>query len=268
MAIFSRRDVVQHCVQHMVRSVETCQTCDDPYPHFYIENFFPAEIYGRILELLPETSLYGHEAEYRHFDKNGQPNRFNLELASENVAQLSAPAREFWLGIRDAMGSPLLKQAVFRQLARGLAIRFGIAPEEAAQAPGYPRPILMRELAGYRIKPHPDTRRKVVTFQVALPADESQVDLGTSLFQLSLSPLTLRDEFPGFRRVGRYPFLPNSAFAFAVINGLRLRSWHGRETLPEGCGIRNSLLSVYYGAPEDANAEIIAEQYQPLRRAA
>lgn len=269
MAISNRRtDVARTCVPHMVARVEACHVCDAPYPHFYLQDFFPGEIYARILEQLPETSLYSREAEYRHTDKTGTPNRFSLELLQSHLEPLSARARELWLGIRDAMGSPVLKQAVFRKLSGGLALRLGIPPREAAETPGYPRPILMRELAGYRIKPHPDTRRKVITFQVALPADDHQVDLGTSLFKLSLNPLSLRNEFPGFQRVGRYPFLPNSVFAFSVLNNLRLRSWHGRETLPPGSGVRNSLLSVYYGAPEDANAEIVAEQYATRRQAA
>jgi hypothetical protein len=70
------------------------------------------------------------------------------------------------------------------------------------------QPVLYIDRDGYRIKPHPDTRKKVVTIQLYCPPDATQEHLGTSLYKAS---------FKGLLHVGSYclepvktiPFLPN-----------------------------------------------------------
>ena len=70
---------------------------------------------------------------------------------------------------------------------------------------------LVRDTEDYRIKPHPDGLNKLVTLQFYLPADESQLDLGTSLF------IRHRGLLGGsFEEVKRFTFKPNSAYAFPV----------------------------------------------------
>jgi hypothetical protein len=54
-------------------------------------------------------------------------------------------------------------------------------------------------------------------------------------------------------------FLPNTAYAFSVLNTFRLKSWHGRSTIPASLGERNSILNIWYAKPEDANTELIDE---------
>jgi hypothetical protein len=66
-------------------------------------------------------------------------------------------------------------------------------------------------------------------------------------------------------------FLPNTAYAFAVLNTFRLKSWHGRTAIPAGLGDRNSILNIWYARVEDANAELAEEVGrfdQPVQRRA
>jgi hypothetical protein len=53
-----------------------------------------------------------------------------------------------------------------------------------------------------------------------------------------------------FQKVKQFPFAPNSGYAFVVSNSLRRKSWHGREVLPPGAGVRNSLLNLYFATNE------------------
>lgn len=53
-----------------------------------------------------------------------------------------------------------------------------------------------------------------------------------------------------FRKVKQFPFLPNTGYAFAVSNSLGKKSWHGRETVPSGIGVRNSIITFYFASDE------------------
>src|SRR5262249_6971864 len=147
-------------------------------------------------------------------------------------------------------------------LAPGLSYRYAIDPRQAAELPGFALPELFHETSGYTIKPHPDTRRKVVTMQIALPKDASQRDLGTEFYQRSRNPLSLTRPPRGFTIAKRMEFLPNSAYAFSVLNTFRLKSWHGRSTIPDRAGERNSILNIWYEKASDANGDLIEENRQ------
>jgi hypothetical protein len=76
--------------------------------------------------------------------------------------------------------------------------------------------------------------------QMYLPEDTSQLDLGTSLF------VRHRRLLGGtFEEVKRFPFRPNSAYAFAVSDSPQRTSWHGRERLTGFAGVRNTLMVLF-----------------------
>ena len=125
--------------------------------------------------------------------------------------------------------------------------------------PGFALPELFHESSGYRIKPHPDTRKKLVTMQIALPEDDNLTHMGTEFYRRSLRPGDWMREPRGFEVVKTMPFLPNTAYAFIVLNTMRLKSWHGRSTLTSASEVRNTLLNIWYQKAEHANTEIIAE---------
>ena len=70
----------------------------------------------------------------------------------------------------------------------------------------------------------------------------------------------------------QFAFRPNSGYAFVVNNTLWKRSWHGRERLPEGAGVRNTLLNTFYSEPRDEFTGYLPDEPAgdavPLRRAA
>jgi hypothetical protein len=101
----------------------------------------------------------------------------------------------------------------------------------------------VKDLGGYEIAPHRDTRSKIVTMQFYLPEDMSKADLGTAVYRQRFFRLknlvSLKNRF---ETVKQFSFAPNSGYAFAVGQ----RSWHGRETVPMASGERNSLMLIYY----------------------
>jgi hypothetical protein len=256
-----RRDICAQAVQHMVRAVEQTPAESDPFPHFIVRGIFPEGIYSELLAQLPEPDMYEPFAYEKH-STDGASNRGRFQLVDARMEKLEGRTRSFWFGLRDALGAPEFKAAVFGKLRAGLAFRLGTSEAEAARTPGYPLPELFRETKGYAIKPHPDTRRKVVTMQIALPWDESQQHLGTEFYRRSLNPLHLFREPRGFEIVKQAPFLPNTAYAFSVINALTLKSWHGRTTLGADAGVRNTILNIWYAKASDANPDLVERYYR------
>jgi hypothetical protein len=242
----------QRVVDHTVQAIGATRVENDPFPHIAVHSFLPPEVYAAAVERhLP--------AEHYEAFAHGYKNRERLRLDGESLRRLPPADQTFWFSVRSGLGSVELKRATFEKFAAALATRFGCEPGEVAGLDGFALPELYRETEGYSIKPHPDTRKKVVTMQISLARDEAQADLGTEFYRLSLNPARWSREFKGFEMVRRMPFAPNSGYAFVVFNTLQVRSWHGRSELPRGCGIRDSLLNIWYAKPEHGNRELVDE---------
>ena len=222
---------------------------EDPYPHFYATDFLPWDIYHQLLENMPMQSLYDSTS-IQHILADGTNSRLNLVLSEKVISTMSHNQSAIWHSIHTILQSEELKYTIYKKLSLGLARRYSIPETKVEEIKTYPKAILFRETRGYYIKPHPDTRKKVITFQLALPKDDSQKHLGTTMYKKSLLPSDMLTSPRGFTKEGQYPFIPNSAFSFVVTNSLLKRSWHGREALTAEDGIRNSLLNIYYTTPQ------------------
>ena len=253
-----RASVREQVMSHLLRRLDETNTCEAPYPHFWLREVFPADVYAQMLERLPVDEDFTAQKAERFYRQDGTSTRLQLPVLEHRLANLPSDNAEFWLGIHDVLHSTELKRAVYRKLAPGLMYRYGVPATEVEDLPGVPAPRFFRERDGYAIAPHPDTRRKVVTLQFALPEDRSQLDLGTGIYIRSLLPTDWIGQpsgFRGFRKVQQYPFEPNSAFAFSVLNSIGKKSWHGREKLDRDSGVRNSILTIYYATQADVDIE-------------
>ena len=215
----------------------------------YLEEVFPPDIYHRVLASLPPPELYVNASE--RYQTLGEPQyaRMLFPLTTTYLARLSVAQQEFWRGITAALTAAELRQAIFTKLAHDLAFRYGVPESQVGMLAGYARPVLYRETEGFEIPPHPDTRRKVVTMQWYLPADRTQLGLGTALYRRKLLSWPFGSWHHRFVKIKQFAFQPNSAYAFVVNNTLGKKSWHGREKLPADAGVRNTLQSTFYERP-------------------
>jgi hypothetical protein len=251
MAGVVQADLSATIENHLLRTITRTQAHQEPFSHIYFENVFPPDVYASILEHLPDPALYTALSEYKHKRADGVSTRDVLALDDAGVAKLPPIERELWQEITRALRSIELKMAIFRKLAPDLAYRFGVAQDTVEKIVAYPKPSLYRDLDGYEIPPHPDGRAKIVTMQFYLPRDRSQVELGTALYERHFHPVRGLYSWHGrFRKVKQFPFLPNTGYAFAVSNSLGRKSWHGRETVPSGIGVRNSIITFYFANDE------------------
>jgi hypothetical protein len=242
-------EVSSRVLEHLVRRVERTAALHEPFSHFYLEEALPADVYGELLRHLPDPALYRGSAERYHHGEAGGYVRLMLPLTPDGLAGMPAEAEPLWRGVAAALTAPELKRAVYTKLARDLAYRYGVSQSRAGELAGHSRPTLYRETEGFEIPPHPDTRKKVVTMHLYLPADRSQLGLGTALYRRRLLAWPLGDWRGRFAKVKQFAFQPNSGYAFVVNNTLTHKSWHGREKLPADAGVRNTLLNTFYEAP-------------------
>ena len=118
--------------------------------------------------------------------------------------------------MRRVLCSPEIAAALRAKLDEGFRIR-AKGSREGWPIPMLPRPVLYTDLDGYAIKPHPDTRRKVLTMQIYLPADDSQRELGTAIYKVSPMGVFAWKSY-GLAKEKTFPFLPNTGYAFVVIH--------------------------------------------------
>jgi hypothetical protein len=118
-----------------------------------------------------------------------------------------------------------------RRLAAPLQRRFGV---RFAKVGMYPIPILTRDIPGYLITPHTDTRWKGITVQLYLPRDRSTAHIGT-IFHEKLADGSLPKRT-------QMSFVPNSGYAFAVGTD----TWHSADPVGPEVRTRDSILLTYF----------------------
>jgi hypothetical protein len=232
-------DLTGDLIAHAVTSINAGDHFSHPFPHIVFRNFFPPDFY---------RDLVGHIPTEGYDPITGTGTRMALRLYGDNVQKIDPELREAWGAVSAMLTSAEVEKAIRKRLQDGLEIR---ARGDKVSSPDdlklVAKPVVYRDRDGYQIKPHPDTRKKVVTMQLYCPTDGSQEALGTTLYRASLK---------GLLHVGSYclepvktiPFLPNSGYAFVVLkayHSLTKMSWHGRPPIKTDQP-RMSILNTFY----------------------
>jgi hypothetical protein len=226
-------------VAQAVASIEAADHFSLPFPHIVFRNFFPTDFYRDLVRSIPTEG----------YDPiTGTGTRMALRLYGDNVERIDLELRSAWAAVSAMLTSKEVERAIRIKLNDGLEIRArGDKVPSADDLKLVAKPVVYRDRDGYQIKPHPDTRKKVVTMQLYCPADTSQEALGTTLYRASLK---------GLMHIGSYclepvktiPFLPNVGYAFVVLkayHSLTKMSWHGRPPIKTDQP-RISILNTFY----------------------
>jgi hypothetical protein len=225
---------------HIIAAVHAAPLEREPFCHIYMEGVIPAAFYAEMLRNLPAKDLYTPLNLRKWVRADGGSTRDQFYLTPENIAKLPRESAELWRSFVHAVSDGALKRAIFAKLAPDLADRFAMPEERVPDIDCVYEISLVRDTEDYRIKPHPDGLNKIVTMQCYLPENTDQIDLGTSLF------VRHRGLFGStFEEVKKFPFKPNSGYAFPVSDSPTRASWHGRERLTGFTGVRNTLMVLF-----------------------
>src|SRR5271166_6289613 len=219
-------------VRHGADSILAGTVTEKPYPRLMFKNFFANDVYRKLISSWPDID--------RYVDLNGARTRKQYTLWDRSVEAGDPERTALWRAVSHALSAPEIEAALRERLKRGLEIR-SKGSGEGWPVPMYPQPVLYADFDGYAIKPHPDTRRKVLTMAV-----------------YKISPMgVFAWKSYGLVKEKTAPFLPNTGFAFVVIHpkhSLLHSSWHGRETISiDNSKPRMTLLNIYYAKPPKAD---------------
>jgi hypothetical protein len=144
----------------LIAVIEGAPLETDPFPYLFLEGCFPADLYAELLEHLPEDDFYEPLIHKDSVRPDGSSPRIQASLSEERLALLPVGrSRELWTAVARAAQDRDVKLALLRKLEPGIRERFS-EPLEEIEA--WSRPALNRDVSGYKILPHPDTRAKVL----------------------------------------------------------------------------------------------------------
>jgi len=218
--------------QHLLGSIRAAREEREPFHHLELANVFPAELYASLLDAMPSRSDYrpmSGRAKYTRTDDGGT--RTKIDLFPELLRRLPAAKRKLWRLVGRALHSQAVLEAFRTRLAPGLERRFGAAYRDIAM---FPLATLLRDVPGYTIGIHPDTRWKGITVQFYLPRDRSITHIGTVFHR--------RTGNDSYERARQVEFAPNSGYAFAVGSD----SYHSVDTVGPEVRTRDSIILTYY----------------------
>ncbi|HEY1474627.1 MAG TPA: hypothetical protein VGF53_11150 [Pseudolabrys sp.] len=225
-----RRQAVERLSAFIAQSIDTARAVEKPFFHLEFDRVFPDDIYAQILALMPDASNY-RPMHGRSKVHDATPTRVKIDLFPEYIRNLPPEKRALWDVVGRALCSEPVKQTFIRCLAPGLSKRFGPA---FAKVGMYPIPILTRDIPGYLITPHTDTKWKGITVQLYLPKDDTNTDIGT-IFHERLPDGSMPKK-------AQMRFAPNTGYAFAVGTD----TWHSADPVHSRVKSRDSILLTYF----------------------
>jgi hypothetical protein len=230
-------------VRHGAESIRTGQLYEKPFPHLIFPNFFEEGLYNRLLTSWPDLD--------RYVDLNGARTRKQYTLWDRRVEAGDPERTALWRAVSDAVSAQEIQDALRERLDKGLRLRSN-GSGEGWPVPMHPQPVLYADFDGYAIKPHPDTRRKVLTVLIYMPENDDHPELGTAVYKISPMGVFHWKSY-GLVKEKVAPFKRNTGFAFVVIHpahNLLNTSWHGREVISiKNDKPRMTLLNTYYAKP-------------------
>jgi hypothetical protein len=163
---------------------------------------------------------------------DGTHTRVKIDVFPEYIRHLPPQKRAVWDIVGRALCSAPVRDAFIRRLKPALERRFGPGYAKTGM---YPIPVLTRDIPGYLITPHTDTRWKGITVQLYLPRDSSISHIGTIFHDK-------RADGGCGPKAKQMTFAPNTGYAFAVGTD----TWHSADPVGPEVKTRDSILLTYF----------------------
>jgi len=218
----------------IVGSIDKATASDAPFHHIVLDHVFPDDVYAAMLANMPDARDYRpmHGRSKGHDLADGTHTRVKIDLFPEYIRHLPPQKKPVWTIVGRALCSAAVRDAFIRRLAPALERRFGARHAKTGM---YPIPVLTRDIPGYLITPHTDTRWKGITVQLYLPRDHAITHVGTIFHER-------RADGGCGPKAKQMTFAPNTGYAFAVGTD----TWHSADPVGAEVDTRDSILLTYF----------------------
>jgi hypothetical protein len=230
----------QRVLEHVMRAIDRAPMRTFPFPHVYIDSIFPADYYEELRRNWPSASRFVTLESTGRVPAGAYPERFIMPLTPEKVDALPPQGRAFWSGFAQWMlESDRFLLAAMDKFEPYVRQRFG----DALETMNFSHEVLVvRDHSNYKLGPHTDAPRKVLSFLFYCPDDDTLRHLGTSTYT-PVDP-AFRCEggphhpFESFEKVATMDYKPNALFAFVKTD----HSFHGVDPIRDADVLRDLIL--------------------------
>jgi hypothetical protein len=229
----NRKYAIERLRDHVVAAVDAAAPSDTPFTHLVLDRVFPDDVYASMLANMPESSDYRpmHGRAKGHDLADGTHTRVKIDLFPEYIRHLPPQKRAIWDVVGRALCSREVRDAFIRRLGPALLRRFGAGYAKVGM---FPIPVLTRDIPGYLITPHTDTKWKGITVQLYLPRDHANTHIGTIFLEKRADGSLAKNK--------QMSFAPNTGYAFAVGTD----TWHSADRVGPEVKTRDSILLTYF----------------------
>jgi hypothetical protein len=229
----NRKYAIERLRDHVVAAVDAAAPSDTPFTHLVLDRVFPDDVYASMLANMPESSDYRpmHGRAKGHDLADGTHTRVKIDLFPEYIRHLPPQKRAIWDVVGRALCSREVRDAFIRRLGPALLRRFGAGYAKVGM---FPIPVLTRDIPGYLITPHTDTKWKGITVQLYLPRDHANTHIGTIFLEKRADGSLAKNK--------QMSFAPNTGYAFAVGTD----TWHSADQVGPEVKTRDSILLTYF----------------------
>lgn len=187
-----------------------------PFPHFIVDNIFPEKFYNQLLINKIPTDCLENIKDLKRVGAGYSDSRYAITMGSK-MSILEKNIRYFWQDF-----------AVWMKLyLKGMLLtKFGIPNATVGNDVLY-----VRDYKNYKLGPHTDKKKKVLTCLIYLPSDNSSAHMGTSMYLPKNPEFTCEGgphhKYENFDLYKTVTYEPNKMFCFLKTD----KSFHGVEPI-------------------------------------
>jgi hypothetical protein len=210
---------------HVAYKIANSKINHFPYPHLFVKNVFTSTFYSEIIKHLPDPKKLTQISKTGRVSYDKQ--RYVLLFNDTSLDNLNKNERLFWISFKDRFLQVDFKKFLMSLFSDYIEARF----PDFRKMNFYDELMLINDKMSYSLGPHTDKPKKVISFLFYLPKDETQINLGTSIYLPKDRSFrcqgNMHHAYENFEKITSMPFLPNSLFCFVKTDN----SFHGVEPI-------------------------------------